>query len=145
MNEDLEIHFFYESCGEFIITEPEKIASWISGIIESNNYTLCFLNYIFCDDEYLHKINLEYLDHDTYTDIITFDNSENELEVEGDIYISIERIKENAELLKTTFGNELHRVLAHGVLHLIGYNDKTEEEKIEMRKKEEACLSLYHN
>lgn len=142
MNEDSIIHFFYEDCEEFKLKNPDAIANWISQIITNNKFCLYSLNYIFCSDEYLHKINLEYLDHDTYTDIITFDNSEEENTVEGDIYISIDRINENAAIHSADFLNELYRVVAHGVLHLLGYNDKTEDEKKQMREKEEACLSL---
>ncbi|MCL4162988.1 UNVERIFIED_CONTAM: hypothetical protein GTU68_054667 [Idotea baltica] len=91
-------------------------------------------------DEGLHKINLEYLNHDTYTDIITFDNSEEEGIIESDIFISIDRVKENAESFKTTFDNELRRVLAHGVLHLCGYKDKSDEDAKLMREMEEASL-----
>ena len=143
MNEESVIHFFYEDCGEFKLTDPEKVADWLKQIVDSNRCSLASLNYIFCNDEYLHEINLNYLQHDTYTDIITFDNSEEASVIEGDIYVSVDRIQENALLHNTTFFSELHRVIAHGALHLIGYNDKSEEEKLEMRKKEEACLSLY--
>ena len=100
------------------------------------------INYIFCSDDYLLKINKEYLNHDTLTDIITFDNSEEEGKIEADIFISIDRIKENALSLKKDFDQELHRVIIHGLLHLLGYNDKTDDDKAEMRKKEDACLSL---
>lgn len=101
------------------------------------------LNYIFCSDIFLHEINKTYLGHHTYTDIITFDYSEkNSHEIEGEIYISVDRVKENAVTYQKTFHQELHRVIIHGVLHLLGYGDKTGEEQKEMRKKEEACLSL---
>jgi probable rRNA maturation factor len=100
------------------------------------------LNYIFCSDEYLHQMNLTYLNHDTLTDIITFDNSEAEQIIEGDIFISIDRVKENSEEFDVLFETELHRVLVHGLLHLFGYKDKSEREKVLMREKEEACLSL---
>ena len=101
------------------------------------------LSFIFCSDLYLNSINKEYLNHNTLTDIITFDNSPNQdSPVSGDIYISIERVRQNAQAFKASFDNELHRVLIHGVLHLLGYNDKKASDKAHMRKKEEAYLSL---
>ena len=115
---------------------------WISSIISEHQFELSSLNYIFCDDEQLHKINLEHLGHDTYTDIIAFDYSNEASTLEGDIYISLDRIKDNAIQLDKSFDEELHRVLIHGVLHLLGYNDKTSAEKELMRKKENTCLSL---
>ena len=107
-----------------------------------HNYQLGELTFIFCSDEYLHKINLEYLDHDTYTDIITFDNADEDGTIEGDIFVSVERVKENAADLKIPFEDELHRVLIHGVLHLLGHDDTTPELKAAMRKEEDKCLSL---
>ena len=134
------INFFYEEI-EFRIEDETKIKNWIDSIINSYNNKTVELNYIFCNDEYLHKINVEYLNHDTYTDIITFDNSEEENEIEGDLFISIERIKENAILLNTDTNHELHRVMIHGVLHLIGYGDKSEDDKKIMRKKEDEAIA----
>jgi rRNA maturation RNase YbeY len=90
------------------------------------------LNYIFCSDNYLHQINVEYLDHDTLTDIITFDNSEEEETIEGDIFVSVERVEDNAKDLNVQFDDEILRVLAHGLLHLCGYDDHTDEEEAEM-------------
>lgn len=99
------------------------------------------LNYIFTDDESLLEINKAYLNHDTYTDIITFDNSEiGEKEIEGDIFISIDRINENAEKFKNSFEEELNRVICHGLLHLCGYKDKTDAEKHQMREKENQAM-----
>jgi len=123
--------------------EPQ-LGAWLSNVIISEELTSTdAINFIFCSDEYLHKINLEYLEHDTLTDIITFDNSENDQEIEGDIFISLERIKENAQMFEVPFELELKRVLVHGILHLIGYNDKTEEEGMIMRSKEDFYLALF--
>ncbi|HEU5292637.1 MAG TPA: rRNA maturation RNase YbeY, partial [Cyclobacteriaceae bacterium] len=100
------------------------------------------LNYIFCSDEYLKEINIEYLNHKTYTDIITFNYNPGEGELEGEIYISVDRVRENAKTFKSEFQTELHRVIIHGVLHLIGFNDKSKSEKAVMREKEDSYLSL---
>ena len=101
------------------------------------------MNYIFCSDDYLLEVNKQYLDHDYYTDIITFDNSEEKGKLEGDIFVSIERVKENAENLKLAFDVELRRVLVHGLLHLIGFSDSDQELKNQMRAKEDECLLLF--
>jgi len=137
----MDIAFFYEET-DFRLDQPISIQNWIAKIINLEGYTLESLNYIFCNDAYLHKMNLDYLDHDTYTDIITFDNSEQETTIESDIFISIDRVKENAQLQQVAFNDELSRVLVHGLLHLMGWDDKTEALKKEMRIKEDACLSL---
>ena len=100
------------------------------------------LTYIFCSDEYLHRVNVEYLDHDTYTDVITFDNADDADIIEGDVFISVERVRENAAKLGVTFRDELHRVMIHGMLHLLGYQDKDLLSQTAMRKKEDDCLSL---
>lgn len=114
---------------------------WIRDIIQRENKQLGFIDYIFCTDEYLLKINQDYLDHDTLTDIITFNYNEDD-SVNADIFISIDRVRENAKKHNQLFEDELDRVLIHGVLHLVGYNDKSEEEKEIMRKKEQECLTL---
>jgi len=142
MDSDESILFFYEEMEDFSLTNPDNIREWLVKVISDEGYEPSAINYIFCNDNYLHKINIDYLNHDTYTDIITFDNSDEEKMIEGEIYISIDRVKENAALNHTTFDNELHRVMAHGVLHLVGYNDKTEKEKKAIRKKEDECLLL---
>ena len=126
----------------FELTNYQQVSEWIKQVIHNHNFELDELTYIFCSDEYLHKINVEYLDHDTYTDIITFDNADEDGTIEGDIFVSVERVKENAEELKIPFEDELHRVLIHGVLHLLGHNDTTPELKAAMRKQEDKYLSL---
>ncbi|MFN3316359.1 MAG: rRNA maturation RNase YbeY [Raineya sp.] len=137
----MAINFFSEGIS-FKPKNIRKLKSWVKNIIEQEKHSLAELNFIFCDDAYLHQINMEYLQHDTYTDIITFDNSEQDTRIESDIFISIERVRENAEKLKVTFEQELHRVMIHGVLHLLGYQDKTLKEKAQMRAKEDSCLNL---
>lgn len=129
---------------DFILINVELKKSWVKKIIEQENKMLLLLNFIFCSDDYLHKINLEYLEHDTYTDIITFPLAEDP-DIEGDIFISIDRVKENAIKFETSFENELNRVLAHGVFHLCGYRDKTEKEATLMRQKENQALFLLND
>ena len=138
------INFFNEDI-DFSISNPQACSDWISSIITSHQFSLEEINYIFCSDDYLLQINIDYLNHDYYTDIITFDNSEEPKVIESDIFISIERVKENAQEQSTLFEEELNRVMIHGVLHLLGYGDKTKEEKTVMREKEDACLSLLKN
>ncbi|RAU84259.1 rRNA maturation RNase YbeY [Pontibacter arcticus] len=135
------IEFFAEDI-EFELKSSEKVAAWIADIIEQHKWELSALTYVFCSDEYLHQINIEYLDHDTLTDIITFDNADEEGVIEGDIFISIDRVRDNAIDHNTSFDDELHRVLIHGVLHLLGFKDKSPEQEAAMRKQEESCLSL---
>ena len=135
------INFFYEDTS-FNLQDTEKMTAWINHTIVSEDYELSNINYIFCSDEYLHQVNVDYLQHDYYTDIITFDNSEEEGLIEADLFISIERVEDNAEQEGTVFHVELKRVIIHGILHLLGYNDKTDEEKKLMREKENAYLSL---
>lgn len=101
------------------------------------------LNYVFCSDDFLLDMNKNFLDHDTYTDIITFDLSENKNDLQGEIYISVDRVKENAKAFKTTYGDELHRVIFHGVLHLCGFKDKKEKDMKIMRENEDYCLARY--
>ncbi|MER2997474.1 rRNA maturation RNase YbeY [Pontibacter populi] len=138
---DHPIEFHSEDI-EFSLSNPEQVADWIATIIEQHDFELAGLTYIFCSDDYLHQINVEYLDHDTLTDIITFDNADEEGVVESDIFVSIDRVKDNAQTLGIPFEDELHRVLIHGVLHLLGFKDKTEEQEALMRKQEDSCLSL---
>ena len=136
-----KINFYSEN--EFILEETDRVAKWIEQVIASENKKLEEVNYIFCDDEYLLKLNVEFLNHDTYTDIITFNNNVGNI-LEGDIFISTERVKENAETFGVIFEDELRRVLSHGILHLCGYNDKTEEDSLVMREKEEEKMQLFH-
>ncbi len=133
------IEFNYEI--DFKLSDEEKTSKWIKTCIEKEGFELGELNYIFCDDDYLHKINVEFLNHDTLTDIISFDYTLSKL-VGGDIFISVERVKDNASDFKTSFEDELHRVIIHGVLHYMKYKDKTDEEKTLMRSKENECLEL---
>ncbi|WP_026462388.1 rRNA maturation RNase YbeY [Adhaeribacter aquaticus] len=138
---DAPIEFVSEDI-EFQLTNQENITDWLTQLIEEHDYTLEALTYIFCSDDYLHQINIEYLDHDTYTDIITFNNADETGVIESDIFISIDRIKDNAASLGISFEDELHRVMAHGLLHLLGYDDKTPDKKKLMSEKEDYCLSL---
>lgn len=118
------------------------VKSWLQEIGKLEEVSIKRINYIFCSDEFLLEINRAHLQHDYYTDIITFDLSESD-DIESDIYISLDRVEDNANQFKTKSQLELIRVIAHGLLHLIGYNDKSKDEQIIMRNKEEACLSLW--
>jgi probable rRNA maturation factor len=135
------INFNYEST--FILDNEDSYATWLSAVIVSENKKEGEINYIFCDDEYLHKINLEYLNHDTLTDIISFDYSIGN-ELNGDIFISIERVQDNANDFEVSFDQELKRVLAHGILHYCGYKDKSDSESLLMRKKEDEKIVMFH-
>ena len=135
------INFNYES--DFTLENEEAVASWLSAVITSESKSEGEINYIFCDDEYLHKINLEYLNHDTLTDIISFDYTMGN-EISGDIFVSIERVLDNAKDYNTLFEDELKRVLVHGVLHYCGYKDKSEEDELLMRSKEEEKIKMFH-
>lgn len=135
------ISFNYES--DFELDTESHYEKWIQRIIESENKQEGEISYVFCDDEYLLEINQKYLDHDYYTDIISFDYSvANELH--GDIFISIDRVKENASDYNVTFHDELLRVMAHGILHYCGYKDKSDEESHLMRTKENEKIALFH-
>ena len=125
---------------DFDLPQSEQVIDWIKATIVAEESELTSLNFIFCNDTYLHKINLEYLDHDTLTDVITFPYTSEGEPIEGDIYISLDRIKENAAKFKVTFLKELKRVMIHGVLHLCGYGDKSEAEQKIMREKENFYL-----
>jgi probable rRNA maturation factor len=135
------INFFYEGT-PFRFKAVRRTKAWIRQAVILEEHTLVALNFIFCSDGILHQINIDHLNHETLTDIITFDTGERAGSVEGDIYISIDRVKENAMKYGVSFNNELHRVIIHGVLHLLGYSDKTAQQKRMMRKKEAAYLSL---
>ena len=133
------INFYYEL--DFTLQDEKVTSYWASGLIKEEGFKEGVINYIFCDDEYLLKINQDYLNHDTYTDIISFDYSVGK-ELHGDIYISIPRVTENAIEFKQEFQQELHRVIAHGVLHFCGFKDKSKEDKLVMRSKEDQYLTL---
>ena len=133
------ITFNYET--NFILEDEVSVQKWIHQIISNYNCELGEVNYIFCDDDYLHKLNVEFLNHDTLTDIISFDNSLGKL-INGDIYISVERVADNATDFKVSFNEELRRVMIHGVLHYIGFKDKSVKEQLEMTKQENLALSL---
>lgn len=136
------ITFNYET--SFQLKDDSKIQNWIENVITNNGFEVGEINYIFCDDAYLYKLNVQFLQHDTLTDIISFDNTLGKL-INGDIYISVERVKDNALDFKTSFEEELSRVMIHGVLHYIGYKDKTVEEKKEMRNQENQALIILNN
>ncbi|WP_299176104.1 rRNA maturation RNase YbeY [uncultured Chryseobacterium sp.] len=133
------IQFFYENLPETVNTEYTK---WLEDLIISEGKKPGEINYIFSDDEYLLKVNQDYLQHDYYTDIITFDYVKGKT-ISGEIFVSLQRISDNASTLSKSYEEELRRVLAHGVLHLCGYKDKTEEQEQEMRRKEDVYLAKY--
>jgi probable rRNA maturation factor len=131
------INFNYET--NFALSNEDVVAAWIAESIKSEEHSLEEINYIFCDDDYLHKLNVEFLNHDTLTDIISFDYSVGKI-IQGDIFISVERVKENASDFEVPFLEELHRVIIHGVLHYCGYKDKTPKDSLLMREKENFYL-----
>lgn len=135
-----KVSFFNEGI-KFDLPKKKQAKTWINEVIEKDNKSCGVINYIFCNDTFLLDLNKTYLKHSTLTDIITFDFSENEI-ISGEIYISIQRVKENALLYNQSFSDELNRVMIHGILHLLGNKDKSPEEKINMRKKEDVCLSM---
>lgn len=134
------IRFFSEEI-DFELDQPARIIAWVRQVIEQEEGILTFLNIIFCTDSYLHRMNVEYLQHDTLTDIITFPYQDPP-RIEGDIFISIDRVHDNAKTFGVSFEYELNRVIIHGVLHLAGYGDKTPAEKKRMTEKENAALAL---
>ncbi|MAZ72003.1 MAG: rRNA maturation RNase YbeY [Flavobacteriaceae bacterium] len=131
------IEFYSEN--DFILNHEPELSQWISAEIKSHNFEEGEIVYIFCDDAYLHKLNLQFLQHDTLTDIISFDTSIGNL-LNGEIYISTERVADNASDFKTTFTEELHRVIIHGILHFCGLKDKSAEEATQMREAENKAL-----
>ena len=133
------IEFYSEN--QFKLNDEEEISKWISSVITSEGCIEGEITYIFCDDEYLHKLNLQFLNHDTLTDIISFDNSLGK-EVHGEIYISTQRVEENAKEYNVTFDDELHRVIIHGILHYCGYKDKSKADQEIMRTKENDALQM---
>ena len=135
------ISFNYEL--DFILDNEEQFSSWLSDVIISENKFEGEINYIFCDDDYLLEINQQYLDHDTLTDIISFDYSIGN-DLHGDIFISIDRVRENAQDFSVSFQDELKRVMVHGVLHYCGYKDKSDDDEKLMRQKEEEKMLMFH-
>ncbi|MGO4919972.1 rRNA maturation RNase YbeY [Maribacter spongiicola] len=133
----------YNYLTEFKLVAEKHFNSWITESCNTEGFSIIELNYIFCSDDYLLKINQDYLQHDYLTDIITFDYVSGK-NVSGDLYISIDRVKENAEEFNVSFDNELKRVMIHGVLHLMGYSDKSDTATAEMRAKEEEKIKLFH-
>ena len=139
----MAIRFSVQS-GSFELREPEKVRRWIAEVVRRRGMTVGNISYLICDDEYLLEANRRYLDHDTYTDIITFDYVAGGL-VSGDIMISVDRVGENARQFGVPFEQELHRVVIHGVLHLLGQGDKSPEEAAAMRRQEEEALTLWND
>ena len=135
------INFNYET--DFTLGDEQAFSDWLSAVIVSEGKNEGEINYIFCNDEYLHKINVEYLDHDTLTDIISFDYTVGN-ELNGDIFVSVERVADNAKDFNVSFAEELKRVLSHGILHYCGYKDKTDEDAQLMRAKEEEKMKMFH-
>lgn|SRR5690606_13070612 len=134
------IYFNYET--SFELGDEPRYERWIGEIIKSEGKSEGEISYVFCDDEYLLKVNQEYLEHDYYTDIISFDYSVGN-QLNGDIFISVERIQDNATEFGVTFHEELLRVMSHGILHYCGYKDKSDEEADEMRRKEEEKIKMF--
>ncbi len=132
------INFNYET--DFKLEHPNKISTWILNTIVSEGFIIGDINYIFCSDDYLHKINVDFLNHDTYTDIISFDYSVGNT-ISGDIYISIDRVIDNANAYKVSFNDELSRVIIHGILHYCGYKDKSNKDKLTMTSKEDFYIN----
>ncbi len=128
----------------FKLKDEIILENWIEKVVSNNGFEMGEINYIFCDDAYLLKLNLEFLKHDTLTDIISFDNSLGNL-IGGDIFISVERVEDNASDFRVTFEEEMQRVMIHGVLHYMGFKDKSEEDKSKMRSAENEALSLLNN
>ncbi|PQB03028.1 rRNA maturation RNase YbeY [Polaribacter filamentus] len=136
------IEFNYETT--FQVEDENRLEKWIENVASENGFEVGEINYIFCDDEYLLKLNVEFLKHDTLTDVISFDNTLGKL-INGDIFISVERVVENAKEYNDSFEDELHRVMVHGVLHYMGFKDKTDDEIKQMRTAENSSLLLLNN
>ena len=132
---------FHSEDVSFRLTQRRALRDWFERSFKQEGCSGGDINFVFCSDDHLHGINVEYLQHDTYTDIITFDYSDQKV-ISGDIFISIERVRENAKAFKVAVQDELHRVMIHGLLHLMGYKDKTDEQQSEMTSKEDYYLSL---
>lgn len=135
----MNIYYFSEKIS-FRLRQKKKISTWLQMVLKEEGYTLLQLNFIFCSDSYLHAQNITYLGHDTLTDVITFSYATEAKTILGDVYISLERVKENAKAYKRNMLEELYMVMVHGLLHLLSYNDQTAEEQLVMRKKEDFYL-----
>ncbi len=133
----------FHSAPDFVAGSKPLYSDWIYRILTSEGCVLGSIDFIFCDDEYLLELNRKYLSHDTLTDIITFDYTQGST-ISGDVFISLERVRENAEEYGVDYEMELQRVMSHGLLHLMGYGDKTEEEANAMRKKEDEKIKMFH-
>ncbi len=140
-----ETIWFFSEGTDYTLKNKGHIRKWLRTIIREEKYKTGELNFIFCPDDYLLEINSKYLNHNTLTDIVTFDLSEQTGIIQGDIYISVDRARDNAGIFKVPFQEEIRRLLAHGVLHLMGYKDKTPEDKAVMTARENYCLSLPAN
>ena len=136
------VEFNYETT--FQIEDENRLEKWIENVAAEKGFEVGEINYIFCDDEYLLRLNLEFLKHDTFTDVISFDNTLGKL-INGDIFISVERVVENAKEYNDSFEDELHRVMVHGVLHYMGFKDKSDDEIKQMRTAENSALLLLNN
>ncbi|TNJ47065.1 rRNA maturation RNase YbeY [Tamlana fucoidanivorans] len=136
------IEFNYET--DFKLNDEARVGFWITDVISKEGFKLEEVNYVFCDDAYLHRLNVEFLNHDTLTDIISFDYCVGHM-IQGDIFISVERVKDNAKDYETDFNEELRRVVVHGILHYCGYKDKSKEDAQLMREKENLYLELYNS
>jgi probable rRNA maturation factor len=134
--------FNYET--DFELSDEVALETWVEMIISNKGFEPGEINFIFCDDEYLHRLNVEFLQHDTFTDVISFDNSLGKL-ISGDIFISVERVKENAVEFNATLEEELHRVMIHGILHFLGFKDKSTDDEKVMRKEENDALLFLNN
>lgn len=138
----MAINFFEEGVASGI-SSSNRVRRWLRKVADTKGYTIKNLNYVFCNDEYLYEMNVQYLKHQTYTDIITFDQSEDNNIIEGDIYISTDRVKDNAHTHGADYPTELLRVISHGLLHLCGHQDKTKRQSEEMRMEEDKAIAIY--
>jgi probable rRNA maturation factor len=134
----------FSSQNDFVLDNEERVETWLKAIALKESYGIDSLCYVFCSDDFLLDINKKFLDHDTLTDIVTFDYTEGKI-LNGEIYISTDRVAENAEQFEVSFNTELLRVISHGLLHMCGYGDKTDEEKNNMRAKEDECLIFWNS
>ncbi|MCC4212195.1 rRNA maturation RNase YbeY [Leeuwenhoekiella parthenopeia] len=132
----------FNSQNEFKLDKEDQVLNWLNSVAEMENHQVGELGYVFCSDEYLLDINIQYLDHDTYTDIVTFDYKEGTV-LNGEMYISTDRVADNAEQFSVSFDSELRRVMVHGLLHMCGFGDKTDEDAKLMRAKEDEYLKLW--